>query len=110
MERSWWIKVSSLVEDMVRSAATNQKIVQNLQNSVWKMQKGICRMAKIYEALNYTFSKLNDPNFTEYIKVFSSSHLPAFATLTLAFLRGSVRELHGGRSFAMEDKNINAGY
>ena len=34
----------------------------------------------------------------------------AFATLSLAFLRGSVRGLEGGKSFAMEGKNLNEGY
>ena len=40
---------------MLKSAATIQKVVESLQNSVLKMQNGICRMSKIYEELNYTF-------------------------------------------------------
>ena len=49
------IKISSILKDMVKIAATIQKIVESLRNSVLKMQNGICRMSKIYEDLNYTF-------------------------------------------------------
>ena len=49
------IKVSSILKDMVKIAATIQKIVESLRNSVLKMQNGIFRMSKIYEDLNYTF-------------------------------------------------------
>ena len=55
LERKQRVKVSSVLEDMVRSAVTIQKIVQSLRNSLWKMQKGVCGMSKIYEALNYGF-------------------------------------------------------
>ena len=38
------------------------------------------------------------------------SAMMAYATLSLPFLRGRVKELEGGRSFAMEGNNLNAGY
>ena len=55
LEQKQRVKVSSVLEDMVRSAVTIQKIVQGLRNSLWKMQKGMCGMPKVYEALNYSF-------------------------------------------------------
>ena len=45
-------KGSSILEFMVRSAATIQKNVQIIWNSIWTMQKGMCRMLKKYNALN----------------------------------------------------------
>ena len=55
LEQKQWVKVSSILEDMVRSTVTMQKIVQSLRNYLWKMQKGVYEMSKIYEALNYNF-------------------------------------------------------
>ena len=55
LEQNYLVKVSSIPENMVRSALTIQKIVQSLWNSLWKMQKGMYGMSKIYEARNYSF-------------------------------------------------------
>ena len=55
LEQKYQAKVSSILENLVRSAVTIQRIVQSLQNSLWKMQQGMCGMSKIYEALNYNF-------------------------------------------------------
>ena len=52
LEQKQRVNVSSILEDMVRSAVTIHKIVQSLRNSLWKMQRGMCGMSKIYEALN----------------------------------------------------------
>ena len=48
------MKVSSVLEDMVRGATIIQKFVQSLGNSVCKIQKRMCRVSKIYEAQNYS--------------------------------------------------------
>ena len=48
------VKVSSILEDMVRIAVTIQ-IVQSQSNSIWKMQKEMCRISRIYETLNSNF-------------------------------------------------------
>ena len=48
------VKVSSILEDMVRIAVTIQ-IVQSQPNSIWKMQKEMCRMSRTYETLNSNF-------------------------------------------------------
>ena len=55
LEQKQQVKVSSVLEDIVRSAVTIQKIVQSLWNSLLKTQKGMCGMPKVYEALNYSF-------------------------------------------------------
>ena len=55
---------------MVRNTLTIQKIVHSLQNSLWKMQKGMCGMSKIYEALNYSFANEMILNLENILKFF----------------------------------------
>ena len=55
LDRNQRAKVSSILQDMVRSAVTIQKIFESLRNSVWEMLKGMCGISKIYEVANCSF-------------------------------------------------------
>ena len=55
LDRNQRAKVSSVLEDMVRSAVTIHKIFESLRNSVWEMLKGMCGISKIYEVANCSF-------------------------------------------------------
>ena len=76
---------------MVRNTLTIQKIVHSLQNSLWKMQKGMCGMSKIYEALNYSFANEMILNLENILKFF---HRHTYWLSPPSLLRFCCRDTH----------------
>ena len=77
---------NSWVYGAATSAATIQKNVQIIWNSIWAMQKGMCRMLKKYKALNYIFSNLMIPTLRNILKFFRPHTYWLSPTSLFAFL------------------------